>query len=398
MGQCVKPFNDGCAANDEFQSANSGLQRGELIRDLLRQRVHIPPVPSDSMVRPKLDTRIAEALTSRGVLFLEAPCGYGKSHAVVSGLVSAQMAADQVRWITLNSQDNAPSRFLTLLAIALDLPETPEQGLQSGATFSDTLSMMQVALAREGSGQPRVLVLDNLQNLSNPAVVDLLQQLVMEFPSGSSIVLISRKALPFETHSLELENRFTRIGSETLEFSRSETFEFFRSATTKSELTSVAVDNLYYMTEGWATPLALYRREVAQNIERKPIQETPSVERFLKESVLGNLTPGQMRSMRGIAELELCSDELFLALERLLPEAGFVPSQAAERGLPLKPMPGRGRWFRVNPLLQEWLKSPVMAGYSERMLQASRWFGVRDQFPEALKYALLSGDAEEVIR
>ena len=61
-------------------------------------------------------------------------------------------------------------------------------------------------------------------------------------------------------------------------------------------------------------------------------------------------------------------------------------------------MPGRGRWFRVNPLLQEWLKSPVMAGYSERMLQASRWFGVRDQFPEALKYALLSGDAEEVIR
>ena len=398
MGQCVKPFNDGCAANDEFQSANSGLQRGELIRDLLRQRVHIPPVPSDSMVRPKLDTRISEALTSRGVLFLEAPCGYGKSHAVVSGLVSAQMAADQVRWITLNSQDNAPSRFLTLLAIALDLPETPEQGLQSGATFSDTLSMMQVALAREGSGQPRVLVLDNLQNLSNPAVVDLLQQLVMEFPSGSSIVLISRKALPFETHSLELENRFTRIGSETLEFSRSETFEFFRSATTKSELTSVAVDNLYYMTEGWATPLALYRREVAQNIERKPIQETPSVERFLKESVLGNLTPGQMRSMRGISELELCSDELFLALEPLLPEAGFVPSQAAERGLPLKPMPGRGRWFRINPLLQEWLKSPVMAGYSERMLQASRWFGVRDQFPEALKYALLSGDAEEVIR
>lgn len=398
MGQCVKPFNDGCAANDEFQSANSGLQRGELIRNLLRQRVYIPPVPSDSIVRPKLDTRISEALTSRGVLFLEAPCGYGKSHAVVSALVSAQMAADEVRWITLNSQDNAPSRFLTLLAIALDLPETPEQGLQSGATFSDTLSMMQVALAREGSGQPRVLVLDNLQNLSNPAVVDLLQQLVMEFPNGSSIVLISRKALPFETHSLELENRFTRIGSETLEFSRSETFEFFRSATSKSELTSVAVDNLYYMTEGWATPLALYRREVAQNIERKPIQETPSVERFLKESVLGNLTPGQMRSMRGIAELELCSDELFLALEPLLPEAGFVPSQAAERGLPLKPMPGRGRWFRVNPLLQEWLKSPVMAGYSERMLQASRWFGVRDQFPEALKYALLSGDAEEVIR
>jgi LuxR family maltose regulon positive regulatory protein len=398
MGQCVKPFNDGCAANDEFQSANSGLQRGELVRDLLRQRVQIPAVPPGSLARPKLDRKIAEALNSSSVLFIEAPCGYGKSHAVVSALGGSGVSGDQTRWIALNAQDNAPSRFLTLLAIALNLPETPEPGYQSGATFSDTLAMMQVALARKSAGQPRVLVLDNLQNLGNPAVVELLQQLVADFPAGTSIVLISRKALPFETHGLELENRFTRIGTEALEFSRSETFEFFQPAMAGSQLTSVAVDNLYDITEGWATPLALYRREVARNPERKPIQETAGVERFLKESVLGGLTPGQLRSLRGIAELELCSDELFLALESLLPDSGFVPSQAVDRGLPLKPMPGRGRWYRLNPLMQEWLRAPMMAGYAGRMLQASRWFGVRDQFPEALKYALLAGDADEVIR
>ncbi len=350
------------------------------------------------MVRPKLDSKISEALNASSVLFIEAPCGYGKSHAVVSALGDSGVPSDQARWIALNAQDNAPSRFLTLLAIALDLPETPEQGHQSGAAFSDTLAMMQVVLARKSAEQPRVLVLDNLQNLGNPAVVELLQQLVAGFPAGSSIVLISRKALPFETHGLELENRFTRIGSEALEFSRSETFDFFQPVMARSQLTSVAVDNLYDITEGWATPLALYRREVSRNPERKPIQETAGVERFLKESVLGGLTPGQLRSLRGIAELELCSDELFLALESLLPDTGFVPSQAVDRGLPLKSLPGRGRWYRLNPLMQEWLRAPMMAGYSERMLQASRWFGVRDQFPEALKYALLAGDADEVIR
>lgn len=397
-GQCVKAFNDGGAANDEFQSANGGIQRGELIKDLLRQRVQIPAVPLDSLARPRLDSKITQALIANSVVFVEAPCGYGKSHAVVSALGSANIHGDQLRWVALSAQHNAPSRFLALLAIALDLPDIPEQALQSGATFADSLAMMQVALARKHAAQPRVLVLDNLQNLSNPAVVDLLQQLIVDFPSGSSIILISRQAMPFETHSLELENRFIRIGSESLEFSRSETFEFFRSATEAGELTSVAVDNLYYMTEGWATPLALYRRDLIENIERKPIQETASVERFLKDSVLGNLTPDQVRSMRGIAELELCSDELFLALGSRLPETGLVPSQAVDRGLPLKSMPGRGRWYRINPLLQEWLKSPVMAGYSDRMLQASRWFGVRDQFPEALKHALLAGDAEEVIR
>ncbi len=394
----MKPLNDGCAANDEFQSANGGLQRGELVRDLLSQRVQVPRIPSDAMKRPRLDRRIAEALSSKAVLFLEAPCGYGKSHSLVSALESSDVPEEQVRWISLNAQDNAPSRFLTLLSIALNLPETLEQGAQGGASFSDLLSLMLMAIARSGSRQPKVLVLDNLQNLTNPAVVDVLQQLVCDCPSGCSVALISRKALPFETHSLELENRFTRIGVDALEFSRSETFDFFRSATESSQITSVAVDSLYDRTEGWATPLALYRREVFRNLERKPIQETHCVERFLKESVLGQLTPGQIRAMRGIAELELCSDELFLALAPLLPEVGLLPSQALEKGLPLKSMPGRGRWYRLNPLLQEWLQSPAMAGYAERMLQASRWFGARDQFPEALKYALLAGDADEVIQ
>lgn len=397
-GQCVKPFNDGCAANDEFQSANGGLQRGELVRDLLSQRVQVPRIPSDGLQRPRLDTRIAQALIPRGVLFLEAPCGYGKSYSLVNALGTAELLESDVRWVSLNSQDNAPSRFLTLLSIALNLPETLEQGTQGGASFADLLSMMLVALARDSARQPRLLVLDNLHYLTNPAVVDILQQLVSDCPGGTSVALMSRKELPFETHGLELENRFIRLGPEALEFSRSETFEFFRGARERREITSVAVDSLYDMTEGWATPLALYRREVARNLERKPIQETPCVERFLKESVLGQMTPGQMRVMRGIAELELCSDELFLALEPHLPDAGFLPSQALERGLPLKLMPGRGHWYRMNPLLQEWLKTPQMAGYADRMLQASRWFGVRDQFPEALKYALLAGDSEEVIR
>ena len=210
--------------------------------------------------------------------------------------------------------------------------------------------------------------------------------------------MLSRQALPYETHALELENRFTRLGTEKLEFSRSETFEFFRDVLGDQQLTSVAVDHLYDLTEGWPTPLALYRRDIRQSSERHAVADTPSVERFLKESVLGSLTPGQVRSLRAISELGLCSDELLLAFESLIPDGVLLPSEAFERGLPVKIMPGWGRWYRLNPLLMEWLRTPVMAGYSDRMAAASRWFGSRNQFPEALKYSLLAGDAEEVIR
>jgi len=393
----VKPFNDGFAANDEFQSANSNLQRGQLVRDLLRQRLQIPSVPTDALPRPHLDQLIAEALVPRGVLFVEAPCGFGKSHAVIAGLHAAELPADQLRWVGLNGQDNSPSRFLTLIGIALDLPDALESSLQSGASFSDALAVMLVTLGRQPDVPRRTLILDNVQNLGNPAVVALLQQLITDLPTNLSIILTSRRALPFETHGLELENRFSRLGSDALEFSRSETFTFYEQLLDSSQLTSVGVDNLYDMTEGWPTPLALYRREVARQSDLKPIQESNSVECFLKESVLGSLTANQRRSLCVMAELELCSDELFLALAPVMPEIGFVPSQAMEQGLPLKAMSGRGRWYRMNPLVQEWLKAPVLAGHLERMACASRWFEEREQFPEALKYALLAGDSDAVV-
>jgi len=358
----------------------------------------MPVAPSHSLARPHLNALISDALIPGGVIFVEAPCGYGKSHTMSVGIRAADIGDENVRWLVLNSQDNAPSRFLSLLSVALDIPESSESSLQGGASFPDALAIMLMGLKKAEPGQRSVLVLDGLHHITNPAVVALLQQLVVAIPPHFSIAMLSRRALPYETHALELENRYTRIGTEKLEFSRSETFEFFRDVLGDQPLTSVAIDHLYDLTEGWPTPLALYRRDIQQSSERHAVTETPGVERFLKESVLGGLTPGQMRSLRAMSELGLCSDELFLECESLIPDGALLPSEACERGLPVKIMPGWGRWYRLNPLLMEWLRTPIMAGHTNRMLAASRWFGSRNQFPEAFKYSLLAGDAEEVIR
>ncbi len=100
----MKSFHDGYAANDEFQSANSGLQRGELVRDLLKQRLQAPIVPADSLARHHLNALIADALMPRGVIFVEAPCGYGKSHTLAMGIQATGISGENVRWLPLNSQ------------------------------------------------------------------------------------------------------------------------------------------------------------------------------------------------------------------------------------------------------------------------------------------------------
>ncbi|MEX2473901.1 response regulator transcription factor [Marinobacter sp.] len=396
----MKPFDDGSAANDEFQSVSSGVYRGELVKDLLRQRVRIPSPPSDDLKRPHLTSRLQSALETGTVVYLEGPCGYGKSHALLAALHASNWPEEAVKWVSLSAQDNAPSRFMSLLAVALNPQASGEAALShSSADHSETLSVLLADECWQVAENSGVLVLDNLGLVSHPLVIELLEQLLAELPEGLTLALVSRKPLPFETHRWELDGRFTRFGPDVLELSRQETFEFYGRALGNSQLTTVAVDHLYALTDGWVTPLALYQRELSALAEsRLPIQETVSVERFLRDSLLARLTPPQQRSLRIMAEMDLVSDDLFGCVSDHFCDAAFRPSVAAEAGLPLRPIPGRGRWFRFNPLFHEWLRSSMLDGAADRALAASRWFSQRSQLPEALRYALLSENADEAVR
>ncbi len=360
----MKPFDDGCAANDEFQSVLGSTTQGELIWDLLRQRVRTPEQPSDYLVRPGLSARLQGALAPGAILHLEAPSGFGKTLALSAALAESS-GHPNLQWISLTSQDNDAVRLLALLTIALRAPGQQDvpAGRQRVGGMADALSLLLGETPQQTQAAPVTLVLDNVDQVVSPSAVALLEQLLAELPPWLSLALISRKALPFETHGL------------------------------------VAVEHLYALTEGWLTPLALYRRELAAaSNERFPIQETLNVERFLRDSVFGRLTPAQQRSLAMMAELDSISDDLFAAMADDVCDRQFRPSRVVASGLPMRSVPGRGRWYRLNPLLREWLLVPGLDDREARAMVASRWFEKRDEFPEALRYALISNDVEEALR
>lgn len=412
-GQCVKRVEQNKAANDEFQTANSALQRGERVRELMQQRVKLPfdeKHLKGLLVRPELKQTLMASVLCAGLLNVYGPCGYGKSAAVAQALLASDFLPGHIRWLSLNAQDNAPERFLMLLAVALNQPEPSHSG-----AFADGLQWLLGATERPASANPlpQVLVLDNLDVLTNPAVSALLQQLVDNLPAQLRLLGISRGPLAISTHSLELQNRFASLGPDKLEFSRSEVFEFFASELQQQQLTTVAVDHLYSLTEGWPTPLALYRGDLRSGRERKALQDTSSVQRFLADAVLGHYTKAQLVALRALAELDVFSDDLFAALTDTNTEPAsalsqtapspitlsqLVPSQAVERGLPAKIMAGRGRWYRLNPLLLDWLQTPALSGSAQRMLRVSEWFAQHRQYSEGLKYALLSADSKQIRR
>ncbi|WP_191964422.1 LuxR C-terminal-related transcriptional regulator [Marinobacter confluentis] len=396
----MKPFDDGSAANDEFQSVLGGSYRGELVKDLLRQRVRMPDPVADYLARPGLTGKIRQACEPGKILFLESPPGFGKSHGLCAAFHESETGADRIRWISLTGQENDAGRLLALIEIALTSRATTRlRGQQNASSYTDALSVLLSGVAASGAEDSRFLVIDNVGSIAHPASTALLHQLVVETPANLSLILVSRKPLPFETHSLELAGRFRRLGAEDLELTRSETFEFFGDSLTSQKLTTVTIEHLHALTEGWLTPLGLYQRELQESTEsRLPIQDSASVERFLRDAVLIPLTPGQQRSLRIMAELDVVSDELFLALADSACDHAFRPSAASEAGIPLRAIPGRGRWYRFNPLVHEWLQTPVMAGLEERALRASRWFNHRGRFPEALRYALMANAHDEAMQ
>ena len=89
-----------------------------------------PPLPARPLVRRALQQRLAEWHQYR-LIRVEAPAGYGKT--VLGGqLVQQVMAGDataRVAWLSLDENDDEPTRFLIALAAALStvIPATAEK-------------------------------------------------------------------------------------------------------------------------------------------------------------------------------------------------------------------------------------------------------------------------------
>lgn len=136
------------------------------------------------------------------MLFLEAPSGFGKSHALSAAFRETDRTPETRRWLGLTGQENDAGRLMALLDIALTPPRvTPRSsGQQKTASYSDSLAMLlsepywntRVNSEQENTGSESgsVLVVDNIGTVANPAAIALLQQLTASVPDGLALVLV----------------------------------------------------------------------------------------------------------------------------------------------------------------------------------------------------------------
>src|SRR5512137_2615824 len=82
---------------------------------LLKTKLYMPPLPSEMVRRPRLVDRL-KAGFSRKLTLISAPAGFGKTTLLSECFSSSETP---VGWVSLDPDDNDPSRFWAYFSSAL---------------------------------------------------------------------------------------------------------------------------------------------------------------------------------------------------------------------------------------------------------------------------------------
>ncbi len=354
-----------------------------------------PGIVSRSTLVDQVRARHGEVVT------VTAPAGYGKSTFI------AELVAGDPRptaWLSLSSAENDPAALLTYVALALD-PIDPIDGVHVAALWTRSPKLGTAALAQFvavlASRRPFVLVLDDVHELTSLDVLDLLPVLVGEMPSGSTLILGSRAAMPLPVGRLRVRRRLVEVGPADLAFDAVEAAALLN--TLGLEATPVETARLVERTEGWA--VALYLAALAHGGRGGQVSDMlvdfvgdhRYLAEYLGDELLGGLDPNVASFLMEASCFErvsgtLCDD----VLERS--GSGELLESLRRRNLLVIPLDDRREWYRFHHLMLEFLRSELLRRDRARLIaihrRASDWCHIHGEPDGAVMHAVLGDDLE----
>jgi len=204
-----------------------------------RAELFLPPQINASKLaaRPKLMARITD-LARRGVLFIHAPAGYGKTTAAAQWI-----GGRKAGWFSLDEYSSVPANFYRGILTALSAP-APED-------FDDAPREAMIAVLQKLREWPAVLVIDDFHLISDSAAAAALPIIRSRMPESASFLVLSRNPPPDGLREHIIKGAVRRI--DDLRFSGEEISALFGKNGTV--LSKSEVERLCAETDGWAAAL-----------------------------------------------------------------------------------------------------------------------------------------------
>src|SRR5215218_8299912 len=340
---------------------------------LLASKLTPPRTPRWLVARGRLLESLDAGVQGRLTL-LTGPAGSGKTVLLSSWATTAALPGP-VAWLSLEAADNDPARFWSYLLAALRQSGAAPPGGRLGSLGGpiggpDRGFVLELAAALDELAQPVVVVLDDFQELTNPAVLDSLTTVLRRSPASLRLVLASRKDPPLPLARLRDTGGPIQVDAD------------------------LAV--LWARTEGWAAGLRL----AALSLQDHPdpggfvaefAGSSWAVADYLLEEVLGRLPEQDQAFLLHTSVVERVSGQLADALTgradgaqtlaRLERANAFVMALGQDRS-----------WYRYHQLLAELVQARLRASaprlVPELHRRAAGWYQDHGFPAEATRHAL----------
>jgi len=371
---------------------------------LRRAKVTVPDRVAGHLERAELEARANP--TNQRLTLLRASGGFGKTTLLAESCRNLVQDGVCVAWISLDEQDE-PQVLDTYLAFAFEhagmdiVSSLRSVALDAGDTHRHRTDLLLRAI--ESHRSPCVLALDELERLSNPDSVALLNFLLRWGPANLHLAMACRE-LPsgLDVADLVLDGSAIVLSAEELRFSKAEIARFFGLKLSRREHRALATESA-----GWPIALRIRRNELrigrtddGVSGEAGVVREV--VENWIEARLWYGLGSDDRDFLLDIGLCEWLDAELLDEVLESTDAMRRIETMPVLVGL-LEPI-GRGEStaWRLHPLIREhcakqrFRETPDR--YREIQLRIGMAFARRGETVAAMRHAVEAGDTELVGR
>jgi ATP/maltotriose-dependent transcriptional regulator MalT/DNA-binding SARP family transcriptional activator len=323
---------------------------------LVAGKLRIPTAPGRLVARPRVDGLVAGLIERHQVVLVDATPGAGKTTAISQAIRVVDRAA---AWLTLSDGDTAAGRLLEYLAaaIATHVPAADEiarSAMSAGIPHDEV-----AALIAEAVGDQRLmLVVDEAERVAeSPNAMAVLESLVRYAPPQMRLVFVSRRELPLDTASLQLEGRAGTIDEHDLAFTLEEVTEALRILGTEG----IDAESALRATGGWVAGI------IFEAWRRLDGHGAPDPLHALARNIFEQLTDDERELLLVTSVLQAVTVDRAEAL-------GVTAAATRLSALRRRHLPASWRsepvWMRCHPRFREYLLERFTQDGGERVAQA----------------------------
>ena len=382
-------------------------QQPHALPPLLATKLHVPRPRTHLVPRAHLVERL-QGGAKRALTLVSAPAGFGKTTLLAQWLAACGMP---VAWLSLEAEDNDPSRFLAYLIAALQtldaqlgttalaLLRTPQPPLPEAVLAVLTNDLVQLG------GGDFALVLDDYHAITADPIQGGMTFLLEHLPSHLHLIVATRADPPLPLARLRAQGQLTEVRTADLRFGSAEASAFLQ-AVMGLDLPAEAIATLEQRTEGWIAGLQLAGLSLQGRADVSAFLAAFSgshryVLDYLSDEVLARQSAPVQQFLLHTSILERLSGPLCDAV--MGQEGSQAMLETLERAnLFVVPLDEERGWYRYHHLFAEMLRShqqqtePMLSPLLHR--RASAWYERHDLPAEAVHHALAVPDAELAAR